>query len=118
MRFRAIRFDRPPSGPQRARDAGLQPERTALAWNRTGLAVVVNALLALRAGWTSGRLALVVVAFALLVAAAGAIFYGAWRQRHLSSGDGMTAPPAIAVGAAALVALVACAAGVASIAVR
>lgn len=99
-------------------DVGLQAERTALAWTRTGLAVVVNALLALRSGWTSGRLALIVVACALLAAAGSAIFYGAWRQRHLSTGLGMTAPPAIAIAVAAVVTLVACAAGLGSMLVR
>ncbi len=81
---------------RRARDAGLQPERTSLAWNRTGLAVVVNALLVLRAGWSSGRFPLVVVAVVLLVAAGSTVAYGAWRRRHLKTGLGMTAPPALA----------------------
>jgi uncharacterized membrane protein YidH (DUF202 family) len=109
-----------PSGPvvRRPWDAGLQPERTALAWNRTGLAIVVNALLALRAGWTSERPMLVVVAFVLLIAAGGAIVYGAWRQRHLSTGLGMTAPPALAIACAAIVTLVASAAGLTSMLVR
>jgi uncharacterized membrane protein YidH (DUF202 family) len=99
---------------RRAWDAGLQPERTSLAWNRTGLALVVNALLVLRAGWASGRFALVVVAAALLIAAGSTVFYGAWRQRHLSTGLGMTAPPALAVAATATITLVACVAGLVS----
>jgi len=100
---------------RRPRDPGLQAERTALAWNRTGLAVLVNALLALRTGWTRHETPITLLAFALLVAAVAAVLYGAWRRHHLMSGHGMTAPPAIAIASAAIVTLVACATGIASI---
>ncbi len=106
------------AGTPRPRDAGLQAERTALAWSRTGLAVVANGLLVLRSGWTSGEASLTFVAFALLVAAGAAILYGGWRRRHLLNGLGTTAPPAIAIAVAAVVTLVACAAGIASIFLR
>ncbi len=112
--------DEAPFRPQarRPRDPGLQPERTALAWNRTGLSLVVNALLVLRAGWTSSSTPLVVVAFALLIAAGSTVFYGAWRRRHLGTGLGMTAAPALAILAAASITLVACVAGAVSMFVR
>ncbi|HEU0199380.1 MAG TPA: DUF202 domain-containing protein [Burkholderiaceae bacterium] len=64
---------------QPPRDPGLQSERTALAWNRTSLAIVANGLLALRAGWISGQAAIVVLALALLIAAGAAFVYGLWR---------------------------------------
>ena len=38
-------------------DPGLQRERTAMAWTRTGLAVLVNALIVLRAGGPQARTA-------------------------------------------------------------
>jgi uncharacterized membrane protein YidH (DUF202 family) len=97
------------------RDPGLQAERTALAWSRTGLAVFVNALLALRSGWLSSQAPITVLGITLLIASAAAALFGAWRRRHLMSRDGVTALPPLAIGATAIVALVACAAAIASI---
>ncbi|WP_169170371.1 DUF202 domain-containing protein, partial [Acidovorax sp. SRB_24] len=65
----------------------MQAERTALAWNRTGLAVLANALLALRSGWSSRDMSITILALALLVVSDAAIFYGAWRCRELLSGQ-------------------------------
>jgi uncharacterized membrane protein YidH (DUF202 family) len=96
----------------------LQAERTALAWNRTGLAVLVNALLALRSGWSSRDMPITILAFALLVASGAAIFYGAWRRQELLSDQGNIAPPAIGIATAAVVALGTCGVGVASIFLR
>lgn len=97
------------------RDAGVQPERTALAWTRTGMALLANALLVVRAGWSSDSTAIMAVGGLLLVACAGAFVFGAWRRQRLISGRAPLAPPALAMQIAASVMLVACAAGVASI---
>ena len=96
------------------RDPGLQAERTALAWNRTGLAVLVNALLALRSGWTAREAPITALGFVLLLASGAIVVYGAWRRRQLLSGRGVLAPSAHAVAAVAAVTLLACAVEIAS----
>lgn len=80
-------------------DPGLQPPRTALAWNRTGLAVVVNAVVVLRSGLTRSSLLVTALGAVMLLIAAGAIVCGAWRRRWLVRGDLPIAPPAWLVGA-------------------
>ena len=97
------------------RDPGLQAERTALAWSRTGLAVFVNALLALRTGWVNDEPPLVGLGLLLLAAACAAGLCGAWRRRRLLSRHARIAPPAIAMQGAAVVTWLACAAAIASI---
>ncbi|WP_159910954.1 DUF202 domain-containing protein [Pantoea sp. 18069] len=97
------------------RDPGLQAERTALAWSRTGLAMLVNALLALRAGWTGREAPITALGLVLLLASGAIIFYGAWRRRQLLSGQAALAPSAHAVMAVAVVTLLACAVAIASV---
>lgn len=106
---------RPDAAKPLVRDPGLQAERTALSWNRTALSIFVNALLALRAGWTSREAPITAPAFALLIASGAAMFYGAWRRRHLLDGQGPIAPSANVIAATAVVALVACVTGIASV---
>lgn len=98
------------------RDPGLQPERTALAWNRTALAVAINAALVLRAGALGGSPLFVAVGVLLLLAAGAATAYSAIRKRQLLHAVGT--PPqssSLALLLAAAVTLVASAAGIASI---
>lgn len=102
--------------PQRSRDQGLQAERTALSWSRTGWAILANALLALRSGWVNQAVAVTLLAFALLAASGAVMLYGGWRRRQLSSGHAFTAPPAIALATVTAITWGACVTAVISIA--
>jgi uncharacterized membrane protein YidH (DUF202 family) len=101
--------------PSQSPDPGLQPQRTTLAWNRTALAVLVNALLMLRLGEQSNQRATTLLGIILLVAAAAVTASGWWRRKVLQRDATPQAPPAWLL--AALVALVclACVAGGVSI---
>lgn len=111
-----------PTDPERRRDAttlvpgdpGLQAERTALAWSRTSMTVVANALLALRAGIVGQRWPVTALGIALLVAAAAVMAFGAVRRRQLSSGKGPSSPPPAMMRSTVLFALVACVTAIAS----
>jgi len=97
------------------RDPGLQAERTALAWSRTSLAVLANALLVVRSGLVSERTTITALGFVLLLAAAAIYLHGAWRRRELLSVHRAVAPRAGVMVAAALMAMTACAIGLASV---
>ena len=94
---------------------GLQPQRTALAWTRTGLAVFINALITLRAGFLTGQAFIVALGTVLLIAAALSAVCANWRVRHLAAHGATVAPPWFLVVATVSVAWVACFTGVASI---
>lgn len=109
---------RAPNTPSPAQDAGLQAQRTALSWSRTGLAVFANALLALRTGWVNREAPITALALALLIAAGAVMAYGTWRRRHMLSGADSVAVSALAVAAVAVIALVACVTGMVSLLMR
>ena len=98
-------------------DAGLQPQRTALAWSRTGLALFVNALIVLRAGLVSEEVFIVALGMVLLIAAGLSVVCGTWRVRHLATHGARLGPPTPLIVATMCVAWIACVAGVASIVV-
>ena len=75
-------------------DPGLQAQRTTLAWNRTALAVLVNALLMLRLGEQSGQSPTTALGIILLVAAAAVTGCGWWRRKALARSAPPDAPPA------------------------
>lgn len=80
---------------QPVRDPGLQPERTALAWSRTAMAVLVNAVFALRAGFVNQQRSIICLGFMLLVAAAVLTAFSSWRKACLQRS--MEPVPAAAV---------------------
>lgn len=96
-------------------DPGLQPERTALAWSRTALALSVNALLALRAGLIAGEPLLVIVGVVLFGTAGGAIVVASVRRRQLSGDELTIAPPPGALTGITAATLLACVAGIVSV---
>ncbi|MEV4615033.1 DUF202 domain-containing protein [Kitasatospora sp. NPDC049258] len=79
-----------------ARDPGLQPERTLLAWGRTALLLTVDAMLILRSGLLHRQPGLSVMGGLLAATACGFFGYGLHRRRRLERTGG--APEAVPVG--------------------
>jgi len=100
------------------RDPGLQAERTALSWSRTGLAIAVNAVLALRSGLISDQPALAATGVALFILAGVAIVHGAIRRQQLDARGGFVPPPSWAMLGVAATVLLAALAGVMSISIE
>jgi hypothetical protein len=97
------------------RDPGLQGERTSLAWNRTALSVLANALLSFRSGADTGAVLVTFLAIALLASSAVMVAYGARRKRQMLRTEGDIAPSHRAIGLATLLAVATSAVGVASL---
>ncbi len=68
----------------RARDPGLQPERTELAWSRTALLQVAIAALVIRAGVLGDERALLAAGIVLAAFSVAAIVMGNSRRKQLA----------------------------------
>ena len=80
-----------------ARDPGLQPERTSLAWTRTAGGMLLNAVLCLRIGYLANSLGLVSLALALLAASGLTFAIGRRRRRQLLCAGAPLAVDAFAI---------------------
>ena len=76
----------PAEGPgpstHRVLDVGLQHERTALAWDRTGLALLVVGALHLRSALTDAAVGWLLPGAATLVIGGVVLWWGSWRYRR------------------------------------
>jgi uncharacterized membrane protein YidH (DUF202 family) len=88
-------------------DEGLQPERTALAWRRTGLVGAVAAIALARAAITRGSVVIAVMCVAIVVVAAATLFEGTRELgARVAAEDGSLPAPTVPVAARATVAVV------------
>jgi hypothetical protein len=68
------------------KDPGLQPERTALAWSRTVMAIFVNAGLVVRSGWLHHRIAMIAIGVGIMMTCSLVIMLSHARRQELDGG--------------------------------
>jgi hypothetical protein len=93
-------------------DPGLQPQRTSLAWSRTGLAVLVNAVVVLRTATHARNGLLLALGLGLLLASCIVGLCGAGRNTALRSGLHRTGVPWRSIFSVTAVTLTAAVAGI------
>lgn len=89
-----------------SQDAGLQPERTTLAWRRTGLVGAVAALALARAAVTRGSVVLAIVCLLVLPIAAATLVEGTRALARRRDDEHGVQAPTLPLAGHALVALV------------
>ncbi len=71
----------------RSRDPGLQPERTGLAWSRTGLLALIVACLSIRIGLSAAADLHLIVALLLAGLGCMSLHRGHQRSRYVAGED-------------------------------
>lgn len=90
---------------------GLQPQRTSLAWSRTGFAVLGNALLVLRTAANAHSGLLLALGLGLLAASGVVSLCGLSRSAVLDSSLQPACPPWLLIGSVTVVSLAVSVAG-------
>lgn len=84
-------------------DSGLQAQRTALAWGRTGLAMIVSSLLVLRIGVHAANLSVEFLGLGFLAISGGVLMIGEIRRRQLAKAHTAASPRVMGICALCVV---------------